>query len=109
MNIRGVSHTVREQHKTFWYYLDELSIFLVLVVAIYIADVASRWHSHHHVTFDIEDWVKVAESVIVAFTVYGGMDSRLRMTDMTKPPWLKRAGKAIAYGISADTIAGWTR
>ena len=107
MKIRGVFHATHSanwprRRQLVWRYIDEGSVFLILVAAIVVSDLATR--SRHRVQFS---WVRLAACFIAAISLYGSMHSQWRVTKGAEPPWFKRAVIAASYGISSDTIAAW--
>jgi len=89
------------------YYLDEFSIFAVVILSVLMSEAVEKMVKGHPIANLGFDWVRVVPSFLVAVMVYGGIHTKWAPNDLSKPSWPKRASTAVAQGIAWRSIIGW--
>jgi hypothetical protein len=89
------------------YWVDELSIFLVVIMAVIFADaLVKRSQGHPAALADVFiDPLNLILSAVIGTIVYGSMVQSWKVR-ADKPPWPKRAASAILQGIAWRTLVG---
>ena len=112
VSVRGVDH--QRKVDAFWQYVDEISLFIMLVISILVSDFIDRYKSGHlprHPTLlTAFSWINVMISVLSAFSLYGGFHARFsRWKSEKKPHWIVRFSMVMAYGVENHTFSTWLR
>lgn len=94
-----------------WYTVDELSIFVVCIVAVVLAGAINQRLQGQRATLDAVwlDPLNLLISLPLSLGAYGFAHSKFRFNDARKPPWWKRATIAVSYALSSTTLTSWGR
>jgi len=84
------------------YYLDEVSVLLLGIVAVVFSEAIKKVVYGKTVTkADLFlGWPQLVVSCVVAIGYYGSVNQIWKFNDRKKPNWFKRASTAILLGIS---------
>ena len=91
------------------YYLDEISVLIITLLAVIFSDAISKRASGQVATSGdlLLDWVNLVISGILALVTYGTLHTQFVFNDKKKPPYIKRLTTALLQGIAWRSIIGW--
>ena len=90
------------------YYIDEMSILLISLLAVIFADSFTKLTMGKAVSWKdfAIGWPRLIVSCFAALAFYGTIHTKWRYNDKAKPEWCKRAATAILQGVAWRTLIG---